>query len=72
MSEIKVKKKNKKPPLHSSNTKSLSKLPTIKIKLNSPKKRSRSASPLKRIKEENKLTNIDLQLDRIRNLKMND
>ena len=68
MSDIKVKKKNKKPPLHSSNTKSLSKLP--RIKLNSPKKRSRSASPLKRIKEENKLTNIDLQLDRIRNLKI--
>jgi hypothetical protein len=67
MSDKKNNKKYKKPPLHSS--KSLSRLPLIKLKIKSPKKRSRSASPLKRLKEEDILTNIDLKLDRIRNIK---
>ena len=65
--EIMSSKKSKKPPLHSS--KSLSKLPSLKVKLKSPKKRSRSASPLKRIKEEKILTDTDIKLDRIRSIK---
>lgn len=57
---------SKKPPLHSSS--SLSSL-IQKKNLKSPKKRSRSASPLKRLKEEKMLTDTDLLLDRIRNIK---
>ena len=60
------KKKLGKPPLHCSHCKSLTDLHREKSK--SPKKRSRSASPLKRIKEEEKLTDKDLRLDRIRSL----
>ena len=59
-----AKKKLGKPPLHLSQSKSLTNL--HKGKSVSPKKRSRSASPLKRIKEEEKLTDKDLKLDRIR------
>ena len=51
---IDAKKKLGKPPLHLSQSKSLTNL--HKGKSVSPKKRSRSASPLKRIKEEEKLT----------------
>tara|TARA_B100002051_G_scaffold221446_1_gene215431 strand:- start:337 stop:543 length:207 start_codon:yes stop_codon:yes gene_type:complete len=53
-----------KPPLHCSNSKSMTDLHRNKSK--SPKKRSRSASPLKRLKEEEKITDKDLRLDKLR------